>query len=265
MFIHLKTRRTARLGADQVVSELRRKLAAFPGINVFMQIRPHPHRRTDTKLHLPISPCRTWISIELQDVSTSLTAAMANDPTFVGQSTTDLDLTTPAVNVDIDRDRAAALGVTRHADRKCAGRGLGGQQVSQIYGSVGPVSGDPGTAAAISAGRSALLSRLYVTAAGGALVPLTAVTHIGPGTMPLSINHPGQLPAVTISFNLAPGKALSDAVTAIDAADAADRRAGQRAGKLPGHGAGLPELDAEHGSAAADRDDHGLYHPGHSL
>jgi HAE1 family hydrophobic/amphiphilic exporter-1 len=60
------------------------------------------------------------------------------------------------------------------------------------------------------------LSRLYVTAQDGTLVPLTAVTKITNGTMPLSVNHQGQLPSVTISFDLAPGYALSDAVSTID-------------------------------------------------
>jgi HAE1 family hydrophobic/amphiphilic exporter-1 len=60
------------------------------------------------------------------------------------------------------------------------------------------------------------LSRLYITASDGTtLVPLSAVTTVTTGTMPLSVNHLGQLPAVTVSFNLAPGMALSDAVSAI--------------------------------------------------
>ena len=74
-------------------------------------------------------------------------------------------------------------------------------------------------------------------------MPLTAVTKIANGTMPLSVNHLGQLPAVTMSFNLAPGYALSDAVSTIDRVQ---RQIGMPAtvqAVVPGHGAGVPELD----------------------
>src|SRR5437763_15124901 len=60
------------------------------------------------------------------------------------------------------------------------------------------------------------LVRLYITGAGNTLVPLTAVTDMTSSTVPLSINHAGQIPAVTISFDLAPGRALSDAVTGVN-------------------------------------------------
>ncbi len=82
---------------------------------------------------------------------------MANDPTFGGQVTTDLNLTTPAVNVNIDRDRAAALGISAMQIENALGAAYGGEQVSSIYASVGPVSGDPGTAARVSAGRQRAL------------------------------------------------------------------------------------------------------------
>jgi hydrophobe/amphiphile efflux-1 (HAE1) family protein len=214
MFIHLKDPSQRSLGADQVVGELNRKLAAIPGINVFLQ-NPPVFRVGGQNTKLPYQFTLQDLDLsELQDVSTRLTAAMTNDPTFGGQVTTDLNLTTPAVNVNIDRDRAAALGISAMEIENALGAAYGGEQVSSIYGSsdqyqvilelLPEYQQDAGA-----------LSRLYVTAANGRLVPLNTIAHIGAGTMPLSINHLGQIPSVTISFNLAPGKALSDATTAI--------------------------------------------------
>ncbi len=201
---------------------------------------------------------------ELQDVSNRLTAAMANDPTFAGQVTSDLNLSTPAVNVNIDRDKAAALGISAMQIENALGAAYGGEQVSSIYASSDQYQVILELLPQYQQDASAL-SRLYVTAQNGTLVPLNAIAHISSGTMPLSINHLGQIPSVTISYNLAPGKALSDAVTAINAPRPAGWDSGDGADQFPGHGAGVPELDAEHGHAAADRDHHGLHHPGHSL
>jgi len=152
---------------------------------------------------------------ELQAVSNRLTAAMAADPTFAGQVTSDLNLSTPAVTVDINRDRAAALGITAMQIENALGAAYGGEQVSSIYASSDQYQVILELLPQYQQDESAL-SRLYVAAADGTLVPLNAIAHIGQGTMPLSINHLGQIPAVTISFNLAPGKALSDAVSAIN-------------------------------------------------
>ena len=99
---------------------------------------------------------------ELQTCSTRLTDALAKAPGFV-DVTSDLQLSTPAVNVAIDRDRAAALGVTPQQIETALGAAYGGEQVSHDLCLVGHVSGDPRTAAAIS-GRTVALSRLYVTA-----------------------------------------------------------------------------------------------------
>jgi len=214
MFIHLKNPSDRSLGADQVVSELNRKLAVIPGINVFLQ-NPPVFRIGGQNSKLPYQFTLQDLDLnELQDVSTRLTAAMASDPTFGGQVTTDLNLTTPAVNVNIDRDRAAALGISAMQIENALGAAYGGEQVSSIYGSSDQYQVILELLPEYQQDASAL-SRLYVTAASGALVPLNTIAHIGPGTMPLSINHLGQIPAVTISFNLAPGKALSDATTAI--------------------------------------------------
>jgi HAE1 family hydrophobic/amphiphilic exporter-1 len=134
-------------------------------------------------------------------------------PGFVGVSS-DFDKPAPSVEVGILRDRAAALGVTPTQIENALGYAFGGQQVSQIYGSqnlylvvLELLPQDQRNAAA--------LNNLYVTSSSGTLVPLSAVTKITSSTIPVVINHQGELPAVTLSFDLASGYALSDAVSGL--------------------------------------------------
>jgi multidrug efflux pump subunit AcrB len=172
-----------------------------------------------------------------------LMGALSHAPGFA-DVTSDMDLTAPTANVDIDRDQAAAQGVSVQSIETALGAAFGGEQISTLYASdaeywvmlellpqyqmdpssinllyissslgsgsasssAGAVSGGSGTGGATSS----------VSAnATPTIVPLNVVSHVRMGTMPLAINHLGQLPSVTISFNLLPGYALSDAVTSI--------------------------------------------------
>ena len=141
---------------------------------------------------------------------------MQDDPTFIGVNS-DHDNASQAVQVEIDRNRAASLGITPEQIETALGAAFGGQQVSQIYTSVDQYQVVLELLPRYQQDASAL-SGLYLTGAGGAMVPLTAVAKVGRGLMSLNINHSGQIPAITISFDLAPGKALSDAVTAMTSA-----------------------------------------------
>jgi HAE1 family hydrophobic/amphiphilic exporter-1 len=158
---------------------------------------------------------------ELYSSSGKLMDAMMNNPVFTDVNT-DLNLTTPSVNVAIDRDRAASLGVTPQQIEVALGSAFGGQRVSPIYTQADQYwvilellpqyqeSADALDRLYLATSRSATL-----TGNVGALVPLTAVTTITRGTQPLTINHLGQLSAVTLSFNLPDGVALGDAVNEI--------------------------------------------------
>ena len=129
----------------------------------------------------------------------------------------DLILNNPKVQVQIDRERAAALGVTAEQIEQALFTAYGPRQVSTILGATDQYQviaelmpqfqRDPGA-----------LSLLYVRSSNGNLVPLDAVASLKLMTGPLSISHVGQLPAATISFNLAPGKSLSDAVRVVEQA-----------------------------------------------
>jgi len=104
-----------------------------------------------------------------------------------------------------------SLGVTPDQIQNALGTAFGGQQVSQIYASADQYQVILELLPQYQKDASAL-SRVYLTGTAGAMVPVSAVTTISRSTMPQSINHAGQIPAVTVSFDLAPGKALSDAV-----------------------------------------------------
>ncbi|MDE1986554.1 MAG: efflux RND transporter permease subunit [Alphaproteobacteria bacterium] len=214
IIIHLKDRTQRPLSADQIIQELRPKLARIPGLKVYLQNPPSLRiggMQSKSQYQYTLQDLNLN---ELQDAATRMTQALAVQPGFE-DVTNDLYLSTPTVSVNIDRDRAAALGVTPQTIEEALGTAFGGQQVSQIYGSSDEYQVIMELLPRYQVDASSL-SRLYVTAANGALVPLTAVTKISATTTPLSINHLGQLPSATVSFDLKPGMALSDAVSTID-------------------------------------------------
>ncbi len=214
VIIHLKDRGERPLSADQIVRELRPKLGRIPGLNVFMQ-NPPSIRIGGLQSNSQYQYTLQDIDIaELQAATRRLTDALRAQPGFVDVDN-DLRLTTPTVNVAIDRDRAAALGVTPSAIEVALGTAFGGQQISQIYGSSDEYQVVMELLPKYQVD-AASLSQLYVSSNKGTLVPLTAVTKISATTTPLSINHLGQLPSATVSFDLGAGMALSDAVSAID-------------------------------------------------
>jgi HAE1 family hydrophobic/amphiphilic exporter-1 len=131
--------------------------------------------------------------------------------------TTDLQVKNPQVEVQIDRERASTLGVSAQQIEQSLYDAYGSRQVSTIYTSndqywvileLLPEYQRDATA----------LSRLYVTGSGGTPVPLSGVAKFTPGYGPLSMNHQGQIPAVTLSFNLKPGVSLGTGLAAVQRA-----------------------------------------------
>ena len=123
----------------------------------------------------------------------------------------DLQISSPMLNVDIDRDRASSLGVTEEQIENALYDAYGQRQVSTIYTSVDSYYVILEVKPAFQRDPKAL-GKLYIRSSSGPLVPLNEVVKLTPGTGPLSISHLGQLPATTISFNLQPGVSLGDAV-----------------------------------------------------
>jgi len=141
---------------------------------------------------------------------------MRDDPLF-RDVTSDAQLRGLQAQIHIDRDRANALGVSIEAVRNALYSAFGERQVSTIYLPTDNYQVIMEVAPEDKQDESAV-ANLFVRASTGALVPLSAFTTVERTVGPTSINHVGQLQAVTVSFNLAPGAALGDATAKIDAA-----------------------------------------------
>ena len=213
LFITLKPRSERKLSAEQVIEELRPKLAKIPGIRVFLQIPP-PIRIGGlmTKSQYQIS-LQSPEAKELYQYTPALEAKIRELP-GVQDVTSDLQIKSPQVNIEIDRDKASALGVTANQIEDALYNAYSAREVSTIYTSINQyqviVELEPRYQMDPSA-----LSMLYIRSSTGQLVPLNAVANLNRGLGPLSVNHLGQLPAVTLSFSTKPGVSLGDAVTAV--------------------------------------------------
>jgi len=217
-----------RKSADAVVQELRPKLAHIIGLQAFPQNLPLIRiggRLTNSTYQFVLQDTET---ARLFEWTPRLVAALARLPGFL-DVTSDMLIANPQLDVTVDRDAAAAYGVTPEAIENALYQAFGPAQVSTIYTESDQfwvlMQVDPKRQADVS-----VLSSIYVTptlppksAAGDAtatpssqLVPLSAVTRTGRSVGPATINHLGQVPAVTVSFNLAPGMSLSDAVAGVE-------------------------------------------------
>jgi HAE1 family hydrophobic/amphiphilic exporter-1 len=129
----------------------------------------------------------------------------------------DLQIKNPQVNIEIDRDKASALRVTANQIEDALYSAYGARQISTIYTPINQyqviIELEPRYQLDPSA-----LSMLYIRSSTGQSVPLNAVANLSRGLGPLSINHLGQLPSVTVSFNIKPGVSLGDAVSAVQKA-----------------------------------------------
>jgi len=213
LVIALKPLAQRRLSADQVTNELRAKLSDIPGTRVTI-VNPPSIRVGGRSSRSSYQYTLRGLNLaELQDYSIRLVDTLQRDPTFVGVNS-DFDRAAPSVEVSIDRARAGALGVTPDQIEATLADAFGGQQVSQIYAAADQYKVMLELLPKYQKDASAL-SRLYLRGNGNAMVPLAAVVSVRPSTMPQEINHSGQIPAITVSFDMAPGKALSDAVAGV--------------------------------------------------
>ncbi len=214
VFAHLKPKPPRTHTPDEIIQELRPKLAQIPGINVFLQVPPliriggqftkslYQYTLQDADLNelyhwAPVMESKMHAIPGLQDV------------------TTDLQIASPQVMVHIDRDKASAYGVTPQQIENALYDAYGERQVSTIYTPTNEYwvilelepqfQRDP-----------AALAMLYIRSSAGKLVPLNSVAQLTPGVGPLTVNHLGQLPAVTVSFNTKPGISLGNVVPQVE-------------------------------------------------
>jgi HAE1 family hydrophobic/amphiphilic exporter-1 len=214
--LRLKPRAQRSLTPEQIIDELRPKLNRIPGIRTYLQNPP--------LIRVGGQQTRTVYQYTLQ--SQDLDELYRSAGTFEKRMkdipglfdvNSDLQIASPEVVVDIDRDHASSLNVTADQIEDALYDAFGERQVSDIYTPTNDYwvimellpryQLDP-----------AALHLLYIRSATGKLVPLDAVTKPRDTVGPLSVTHLGQLPSVTLSFNLAPGVSLGDAVDRIESA-----------------------------------------------
>jgi HAE1 family hydrophobic/amphiphilic exporter-1 len=215
IFARLRPRPPRRSSEEAIIQALRPKLATVPGIRVFMQNLPSISlggRLTKSQYQFALqSPDTQTLYRYAPILETKMRALPA-----LQDVTSDLEIHNPQAYVAIDRDQAHALGVTAQQIEEALYDAYGSRQISTIYAPNNTyqviIELEPQYQKDLSA-----LSMLYVRSSTGKLVPLHAVTTITQGVGPLSVHHLGQLPAVTLSFNLKPGTSLGDAITAVAA------------------------------------------------
>jgi HAE1 family hydrophobic/amphiphilic exporter-1 len=213
LFMRLKAR-SEREPVGAVIDRLRGKLSSVPGMRVYLQNPPPIRlggRLTKSQYQLTLQSTDT---AELYEFAPKLEAEIRKLPQ-VRDVTTDLLLRNPRVEVKIDRDRMSALGLTAAQIDDALYSAYGFRQVSTIYAPNDSYDvilevekqfqNDP-----------TVLPFLYVRSPSGPLVPLDTVVSLSTGVGPLTVTHSGQLPSVTVSFDLAPGVALGQAVTAVN-------------------------------------------------
>jgi len=214
MFMRLKPRSERELSADEIIQELRPKVSQVPGIMMFMQNLPA------IRIGGRLTKSQYQFTLQSPDTDELYRSAMEMESKMralpqLQDVTSDLQINNPQVNIDINRDKASALGITAQQIEDALYYAYGSRQVSTIYAPNNQyqviLELEPKYQTDLSA-----LSWLYIRSNTGQLVPLSTLATLTRSTGPLTVNHQGQLPAVTVSFDLKPGVSLGDAVNSVE-------------------------------------------------
>ncbi len=212
IIVRLKPREERTVGADGVIQELRRSFAGgAQGLRVFMNNPPSIRiggliSTSDYQLVLQGSNQK-----QLYEASQALEGRL-RESRLLQDVNSSLELSNPEIQIDILRDRAAVLGVSPQQVESALYNAYGGRRISTLYGATDQYNVllelDPKFQRDINALRS-----LFVQSSTGQMIPIQAVADIKMGVGPVSVSHYGQLLSVVLSFNLAPGLSIGDAVT----------------------------------------------------
>jgi len=218
MLINLKPLEERRISATEVMRRLQPELAKVDGVTLYMQ--PIQDLTVEDRVS------RTQFQYTLEDASAdelnSWTAKLMEKLPTLPQLidvATDQQTRGSQARLVIDRVTASRLGITPQAIDDALYDAFGQRQVSTLFTQLNQYHVILETLPEFQRNPSKLQD-IYVRSANGGAVPLSTFTHFESGTAPLAINHQGQFPSVTISFNLAPGVALGDATKAIEQAQA---------------------------------------------
>ncbi|HEY3908281.1 MAG TPA: efflux RND transporter permease subunit [Stellaceae bacterium] len=215
VFFQLKPWEERTATAQQVVQRLRRKVAAVPGIKFFMQIPQNitvGGRLSRTQYQYTLTDTN---NAELNHWAPILEREMRKLPQLQDVAS-DQQIAAPHMAVEIDRDAAYRLGLNASIIDQTLYDAFGQRQVATIYGDTNQYKVVMEVQPQFQDDPSAL-SKIYVPGRNGVQVPLSAFAHYADKVEPLAISHQGVFPAVTLSFNLAPGVALGQAVDKIQA------------------------------------------------
>jgi HAE1 family hydrophobic/amphiphilic exporter-1 len=215
-FASMKPRSERKLSVDQIIEELRPKVSTIPGVMVFLQ---NPPPITVSGQYSTSVYQMTLQSANLTDIYAWVPRLMDRMRALPGflDINSDLQIASPQVLVDIDRDHAAALGLSPQQIQDALYAAYGDRQVSTIYTPANQYAVILQVAPQYQRTPEGL-AKIYLRSSQGQLVPLSSVVKLTRGVGPLSINHFGQLPAVTISFNLKPGFSLGNAANQVKTA-----------------------------------------------
>jgi HAE1 family hydrophobic/amphiphilic exporter-1 len=212
-FTGLKPRNERDLSANDLLQRLRLTAQGIPGVNVFFQ----PVQ--NITVGATVSKSQYQYTLLGPDTQALYSAApklldKIAQLDILRDVTSDLQITNPQLSIDVDRDKAAVLGLTEDQVRSSLYSQFGTRQVATLYTASNQyqiiIENDPKYQTG-----AADLTQTYIRTTSGRLVPIEAVAKIRQSIGPLQINHLQQLPSVTISFNLKPGVALGDAVQAV--------------------------------------------------
>ncbi len=213
VFMRLKPRSERELGVNEIIEKLRPQLAEVPGIRVFMQNPPA------IRIGGMLSKSLYQFTLQSPDLKelyewAPRVEAKLRDLQKLQDVTSDLQIASPQIMVEIDRKKARALGITAAQIENTLFSSYGSRQISTIYTPTNQYQVILEVESRYQRDPSVLL-QIYVRSGTGQLVPLNTVATLRRQIGPLTITHSGQLPSVTISFNLSPGIALGQAVVDI--------------------------------------------------
>ena len=263
VFIALKPRDQRDVTADQVIRRLQTRLARIQGITLYMQAAQDitiGGRLSKTQYQYTLADAdpgelNHWAPLFLDKIK-----AVPG----ITDVTTDQENAGPLLDITVNREVASSFGILPSTIDNTLDDAFGQRIVSTMYTPLNQyhvvLEVDP----KFQFGPEAL-NDIYVNSSTGQQVPLRTLVKSVVRVAPLVVNHQGQFPSVTISFNLAPGTAIGQAVSAIQQVEKAARQAGLAGDELPGQRPGLPVIAVEH----ADPDRRGarrhLSHPRHAL
>ena len=238
LFISLKPLAQRKASADLIIARLRPKLAKVPGATLYLQAAQDLRiggRQSNAMYQYTLQ------SDNFDDVTQwapKLLDKLRKLPILTDVNSDQQNAGMQAM-LAYDRDTAARFGITSDLLDNTLYDAFGQRPVSVMYTALNQYQVIMEAAPQYWQNPQGLRD-IYILSSNGTEVPLSAVTHYTTSTAPLTINHQGQFPSVTLSFNLAPGKALGDAVTAINQAQQDINMPHGGAGQLSGHGSGFP-------------------------